>query len=291
MQLAREQQLEKILNSQATLAFGHIDDIVLKLEPLKADANATRFDKFIAKLRWHLTKDEAQVPLITLNSVKLSLTALTCLLVLDSSMADLRSQSISESEKETMILQIKHLRRMINRQERCLRRLAKKMDGFMNTDSQPKWVINTKNMVVIMQEIKKEPIAEAEALIKENIPGSPIPMSPPTETPLPSRMSFQQPLPGPNNVSGSLDISTNLSETEMARQIGTEARRQKERETRVVFHDYGDGNRETYEVVSSTYFRPTSHSGGSGLSTYGYVPVPPFNLSDLKLRKRRKRGN
>lgn len=58
MQLAREQQLEKILKSQATFAFGQIEDIVLKLEPLKKDANATRFDKFIAKLRWHLTKDD-----------------------------------------------------------------------------------------------------------------------------------------------------------------------------------------------------------------------------------------
>lgn len=43
MQLAREQQLEKILKSQATFAFGQIEDIVLKLEPLKKDAQCYSF--------------------------------------------------------------------------------------------------------------------------------------------------------------------------------------------------------------------------------------------------------
>ena len=38
MQLAREQQLEKISNSQATFASGQIEGNVLKLEPLKKDA-------------------------------------------------------------------------------------------------------------------------------------------------------------------------------------------------------------------------------------------------------------
>ena len=106
MQLARAQSLEKILNSQATFAFGQINEIVLKLEPLKKDTNASGFDKIIAKLRWHLTKDEVQVPLIMLSSVKISLTALTCLLVLDCSVADLRRPSLPESDKELIILQM-----------------------------------------------------------------------------------------------------------------------------------------------------------------------------------------
>jgi hypothetical protein len=88
-----------------------------------------------------------------------------------------------------------------------------------------------------------------------------------------------------------LDRSPNLSETEIARQTGAVVHRKKERETRAVFHDYGDGNREIYEVGSSESFRPTSQDDGLHLPTYGYVPVPPFNLSDLKLRKRRKRGD
>lgn len=102
MQLAGKQQLEKVLNSHAIFAFGQIDDIVLKLDPLEKDTNATLFDKFIAKLRWHLTKDDVQIPLITLSS----LTAFICLLVLDCSMVDLRRPSIPESEKEPIILKM-----------------------------------------------------------------------------------------------------------------------------------------------------------------------------------------
>jgi hypothetical protein len=106
MQLARAQNLEKILNSQATFAFGQIDDIMLKLKPLKKNSSATSFDKVIAKLRWHLTKDEAQLPLIMLSSVKISLTAFTCLLVLDCSVADLRRPSLPESDREPILLQM-----------------------------------------------------------------------------------------------------------------------------------------------------------------------------------------
>jgi hypothetical protein len=161
----------------------------------------------------------------------------------------------------------------------------------MDANSQSTWVINTNSMVFIIQELKKEPIAEAEALIRENIFNLPVRITPLEGTSLSSRMSVPQPLPRLNDVSGSLDSSPNLSETEIARQTGPVVPRKKERKTRAVFHDYGDGNRETYEVDTSASFRSTSQNDGSSLSTYGYVPVPPFNLSDLKLRKRRKHGD
>lgn len=41
MQLAGKQQLEEVFNSQATFAFGQIDDIMLKLDPLETNTNAT----------------------------------------------------------------------------------------------------------------------------------------------------------------------------------------------------------------------------------------------------------
>ena len=47
IQLVREQQLENILHSQATFAFGHIGNIVLRFEPLKKVPNATRLDKLL----------------------------------------------------------------------------------------------------------------------------------------------------------------------------------------------------------------------------------------------------
>jgi hypothetical protein len=180
---------------------------------------------------------------------------------------------------------------MINRQERCLRRLEKKLNRYMNANSEPTWVINTNFMAVIIQEIKKTPIAEAESLIRENISNLSVRVTLPEETSLSSRIGIPQPLPRPRSVSGSLDRSLYLSETEIARQAGPVVLKKKERETRAVFHDYGDGNRETYEVDSSASYRSTKQSDASALSIYGYVPVPPFNLSDLKLRKRRKHGD
>lgn len=165
------------------------------------------------------------------------------------------------------------------------------MNSYTTANSGPKWVINTNSMVFIIQEAKKEPIAEAKALIRENISHLPVRVTLPQESSLSSRMSDPQPLPGFHGVPAPLNRSLNPSENEIARQTGLVVLKKKERETRAVFHDYGDGNRETWEVDSSPSFRSISQSNGSGTSTRGYVPVPPFNLSDLKLRKRRKYGD
>ena len=88
-------------------------------------------------------------------------------------------------------------------------------------------------MVVVIQEIKKEPIAEAEVLIRENISDCPVPTT---------------------QASGSLERFSPLPETERTRQTGAVALRKKERDTLAMFHDYGDGIRETYEVDSLLFF-------------------------------------
>lgn len=106
MKLAREQKLDEILYSQATSALEQIDDITMKLGPLNKKSHASRLDQFIAKLRWHLTKDEAHFALITLSSVKTSLTALTCLLALDCSIEEIRKPSITSDEKTLLLLQM-----------------------------------------------------------------------------------------------------------------------------------------------------------------------------------------
>lgn len=157
----------------------------------------------------------------------------------------------------------------------------------MDANAQPTWVINTNSMVVIIQEIKKEPIAEAKALIRENISNLPFLVTPQEKTSLSSRMSVPQPPLRPNGVSGSLDRSP--SETEIARQTDLVVLGKKERETRAVFHDYGDGKGRL--MISSASFRSSSQSDGLVLSTHVYVPVAPFNLSDSRLRKRRQRGD
>ncbi|KAJ5778498.1 hypothetical protein N7520_001744 [Penicillium odoratum] len=106
MELARKQQLEDTLSCQANFAFGQISEIVLKLEPLRKQSNASQFDQFIAKLRWHWTKDEVQLPLLTLNSVKISLTAFNCLFILEFWIADMKRPSVSETEMKSLKLQM-----------------------------------------------------------------------------------------------------------------------------------------------------------------------------------------
>ncbi|KAJ5259332.1 hypothetical protein N7478_012313 [Penicillium angulare] len=106
MKLARQQQLEETLNSQATFAFGQIGEIFLRLEPLREHSNAGRFDQIIAKLRWHWMKDEVQLPLLTLVSVKITLTAFNCLLILDLCLRDMKSPSVSKNEMKSLKMQM-----------------------------------------------------------------------------------------------------------------------------------------------------------------------------------------
>jgi hypothetical protein len=101
------------------------------------------------------------------------------------------------------------------------------------------------------------------SLDQEDYLRSPVPTTPPREASLSSSMSFTQPLPRSNNASGSLDrLPHRSSKTEIAWQMGAVALRKKERETRAVFHDYGDGIRETYEIESSASFQPTTQRDG-----------------------------
>ncbi|KAJ5088923.1 hypothetical protein N7456_012539 [Penicillium angulare] len=106
MQLARQEKLEETLQSQAAFAYQQISEITSKLEPLRKQSNANRFDQFIAKLRWHWTKDDIQLPLLTLASVKISLTAFTCLLFLDSCLANMKRPSLSEAEIRSLKTQM-----------------------------------------------------------------------------------------------------------------------------------------------------------------------------------------
>ncbi|KAJ5526657.1 hypothetical protein N7513_010816 [Penicillium frequentans] len=139
--------------------------------------------------------------------------------------------------------------------------------------------------------MKQEPIAEAEELIRENLSGPPLhTLTPSRESPLASRTIFVRPLSGgPSDVSGSLAEISHSSETGLSPQTGALAIRKKRQHTRPVFHDYGDGNRETYEVDHFASAHPSRMCTNSDLNQSAYVPVPPFNMSDLQLRKQKRR--
>jgi len=165
------------------------------------------------------------------------------------------------------------------------------MSEFIDTNSPPKCIINARSMVIIIQQMKQEPIAEAQDLIRESLSDSPLhTLTPSRETPLASRTIIIQPLSGgPSDTSGSLARISNPSEAGPSLQPGALVIRKKRRQTRPVFHDYGDGNRETYEIDSSASFHLSRLSTNSDLFQSAYVPVPPFNISDRQLRKQTKR--
>jgi hypothetical protein len=99
----------------------------------------------------------------------------------------------------------------------------------------------------------------------------------PRETPLGSRTSSKQPatITRETNVrsdrSSSLVRDPDLSETQqLSSRTGAMVLRKKEPETRPGFHNYGDGNRETYEAGSSISFSHTGQSDRRDLSTNIY---------------------
>lgn len=188
---------------------------------------------------------------------------------------------------------------MIHRQEHCLRRLARKMSQMNDSNTQPEWVVNAKSMTVIIHHIQKEPIAQARILIRKKNSGAPHVVPPlPKENPLTSRTSFTQPASISRQINVQSDPSIclveslDLSDTpEVSSQAGAMVLRKKESGTRVVFHDYGDGNKETYEVRSIISSSRDGNSDHRGLSANAYVPVPPFSSSDWELRKQKKSGS
>jgi hypothetical protein len=68
----------------------------LKLKPLYRSDHATSLGKVLAKIRWHFTKDELQLPLAALGSVKASLNLLGTIAMLE--LATINYSKIPESD-------------------------------------------------------------------------------------------------------------------------------------------------------------------------------------------------
>lgn len=86
--LAREKKLDELLQSQATSAQEQTDRMTTKLKPLmnRGRGSPSRFEELWAQVWWHYTKHEGQALLVTLGTVKHSLTLLSSLLLLDNSL-------------------------------------------------------------------------------------------------------------------------------------------------------------------------------------------------------------
>jgi hypothetical protein len=103
VELARQKRLDEALQSQVTSAHEQIDHMTTKLKPLMENGRPGQLDQIIAKVRWHFTKHEGQTLLVTLGTVKHSLTLLACLLALDNSLSKL-SQSSATAQNYDMLL-------------------------------------------------------------------------------------------------------------------------------------------------------------------------------------------
>jgi hypothetical protein len=82
-QVGRNRKLDRCIRQQSAIAHEQIDGLLEKLEPLRKDSDATRFQKSMARIQWYLNKDDILLPLKTLESVKASLNLWSTLLLLD----------------------------------------------------------------------------------------------------------------------------------------------------------------------------------------------------------------
>ncbi|KAJ5827306.1 hypothetical protein N7447_004069 [Penicillium robsamsonii] len=168
--LAIEKKLDKTLESQAASARKQIGHIMKKLKPLMKGSISNRFDKFMAKIWWHYTREETQALLATLGCVKLSLSVFTSLLALDFSLVESKqSSATSQQHHEALLIQIKRLKKMVERQTKSLRNMTSRMIPLKDNTYEPNWIFNANSIVIIIGQIQKEPIAEARTFIDHEL--------------------------------------------------------------------------------------------------------------------------
>jgi hypothetical protein len=173
---------------------------------------------------------------------------------------------------------------MVHRQSKSLRRLAKTLNETLQKVHESPLFSNTESLIVIVKQIQTVPVAEARAIIARegrNISSrvvSPTPRAPDSMSMQNSRNTRRgntrsrsgSPLPS--------GIASPHSQETPYQGRGTMSRER--RRTR----DYGDGNREHYEVGSSS----SSIRSGRHNNHILFVPNPPFTQADWDMRNRNK---
>ncbi|KAK5790598.1 hypothetical protein VI817_007885 [Penicillium citrinum] len=106
MKMAHKRKLDQALRTQATSALEQINHIMTKFEPLIKESRPSSFEELLAKVRWHFTKQEIQALMITLNTVKYSLSLLSSLLALESSLASFSQQSTANDNHDSLLSQM-----------------------------------------------------------------------------------------------------------------------------------------------------------------------------------------
>jgi hypothetical protein len=152
MRMARQKNLDQRLCDQSKMAHDQIREISQKLKPLYR-GKSTGFEKFQAKIRWHFVKDDFQLPMATLGSVKSSLNLLTSLVMLDSAIANFRnipnSDPVGKSQALDKVLVVQAYAlywTLIWKQQNCLEKAdspnGTTVHGFdrsASRENQPRW--------------------------------------------------------------------------------------------------------------------------------------------------------
>ncbi|KAK5790599.1 hypothetical protein VI817_007886 [Penicillium citrinum] len=176
------------------------------------------------------------------------------------------------------------LEKIVQRQNKSLKRLAKTMNVKLQKVHDPPLKSNTEAMIDIIKQIKKVPVAEARAVIARDkrinpsrviIPPAsardPISMRNPRNTRLGNtRLRSGSPFPGV--------VASPHSQTRPYQEGVTASASRQRRRTR----DYGDGSREHYEGGSSS----SSIRNGRHSNHMLFAPNPPFIQEDWNMRNR-----
>ncbi|KAJ5994494.1 hypothetical protein N7451_010218 [Penicillium sp. IBT 35674x] len=279
MTLAREKNLDKALQTQATSALEQINHIMSKFKPLMKGSSASSFDELLAKVRWHFMKQELQYLMITFCTVKHSLNLLSCLLMLESSLAKFLQQSTANDNHDLLLSQITTLKKMVRRQDKSLKRLAKTMKDTPQNVHESPLIANTESMIVIIKQIQKVPVARAREIIaqeRRNNSSRVLTPTPRAHDPISTQNSRNIRLGNTRLRSGSRlpSVVASPHSQETPCQAGVSVSRE-----RLRTRDYGDGNREHYEGGSS------SSSTRNGRHNHMlFVPNPPFTQADWDSR-------
>jgi hypothetical protein len=95
--------LERLIQGQAKIAHGQIRDLLDHLTPLHKRVRSSVVEQTWAKLRWHFSKDDLELPMATLGSVKGSLSLLSVIILLNDKISKVsQSKKFSEKEKERL---------------------------------------------------------------------------------------------------------------------------------------------------------------------------------------------
>lgn len=180
-----------------------------------------------------------------------------------------------------------HLKKMVQRQTKSLKKLADRMSHMDNNVDESKRMSNTRSMVAVIQEIQKEPVAKAREVITRNQRDHSRVTTPTQRVHDPMRMQRPTVAVVGNTQSRSASRFPNAMAPPDSQDVPYQADEnissERQRTRQGVTQDYGDGNREHYERGSSS--SPTQDNNHNHTL---FFPMPPFTAMDWQMRNHKK---